>query len=91
MPLFSIQDDKEKKLANETILPMKRESQNRKVLKHLIKYRKIDGVTAWNKYGIMAVMRRIYDLRRMGYYNIATEIVKSKSGSRYAVYVFKPF
>jgi hypothetical protein len=73
---------------------MKRESQNRKVLKHLIKYHKIDGVTAWNKYGIMAVMRRIYDLRKK--YDIDTKMVKSKSrsmtGSRYAVYVFKqPF
>jgi hypothetical protein len=67
-----------------------RESQNQKVLKHLIKYRKIDGVTAWNKYGIMAVMRRIYDLRKK--YEIDTKMVKSKSGSRYAVYVFKqPF
>jgi hypothetical protein len=67
---------------------MKRESQNRKVLKHLIKYGKIDGVTAWNKYKIMAVMRRIYDLRKMAY-DIDTKMVKSKSGSRYAVYVFK--
>jgi hypothetical protein len=74
---------------------MKRESQNRKVLKHLIKYGKIDGVTAWNKYGIMAVMRRIYDLRKQGY-AIDTVMTQSKSrsmtGSRYAVYVFKqPF
>ena len=60
---------------------MKRESQNRKVLKHLIKY------------GIMAVMRRIYDLRKQGY-AIDTVMTQSKSrsmtgsmtGSRYAVY-----
>jgi hypothetical protein len=74
---------------------MKRESQNQQVLKHLIKYGKIDGVTAWNKYGIMAVMRRIYDLRKQGY-AIDTVMTQSKSrsmtGSRYAVYVFKqPF
>lgn len=42
-------------------------AQNEEILRHLLTYGKITSLEAMNKYGIMRLGARIYDLKKQGY------------------------
>lgn len=42
-------------------------TQNEEILRHLLTYGKITSLEAMNKYGIMRLGARIYDLKKQGY------------------------
>lgn len=42
-------------------------SQNQQILKHLKRYADITALTAYEKYGVMRLSGRIFDLRAEGY------------------------
>ena len=56
-------------------------TQNEEILRHLLTYGKITSLEAMNKYRIMRLGARIYDLKKQGYpINTYLRVGKSRSG-----------
>ena len=67
-------------------------NQNQQVLNHLVKYGSITPRQALDRYGIMRLGARIYDLRKLGYHiNKVNESGKNRLGKpcKYARYYLK--
>lgn len=67
-------------------------NQNQQVLNHLVKYGSITPKQALDRYGIMRLGARIYDLRNLGYrIDKTTENGKNRLGKpcKYARYYLK--
>ena len=61
------------------------DSQNRKILKDLLKGDKLTPYSMLNRYGSLRAGARIFDLRKAGW-NIKTTMIKTKSGKHVAEY-----
>ena len=59
-------------------------TQNEQVLKHLMVYGKITSLEAIEKYGILRLGSRIYDLKKKGY--LRSGVARNGEGMIYAEY-----
>ena len=67
-------------------------NQNQRILNHLVQYGSITPKQALDRYGVMRLGARIYDLKKLGYNIIkTTEKGKNRYGepSNYARYHFR--
>lgn len=63
-------------------------SQNERILEYMLKGGSLTPLSALKKFDCLALSSRISDLRRLGKYNIKSELVKTKSGklvSKYSI------
>tara|TARA_R100000152_G_C6716075_1_gene142800 strand:+ start:54 stop:290 length:237 start_codon:yes stop_codon:yes gene_type:complete len=66
--------------------PNRKKSQKTYVLEALLKGAKLTPLTAMNSWGIMRLAAIISELRHKEGYNIATTMVKGRTGSKFAQY-----
>lgn len=70
---------------------MQQDTQNYKILKHLLEHDSITTFDAFSKYGITRLSGRIYDLKELGVNIDSTIVYKKVKGNpvHYAVYTVK--
>ena len=70
---------------------MQQDSQNYKILKHLLEHDSITTFDAFSKYGITRLSGRIFDLKDLGVNIDSTMVYKKVKGNpvHYAVYTVK--
>lgn len=67
-----------------------KDTQNKRLIRHLIEHKKITSLEAINRFGITRLSARIYDLKQQGYiFECKPIIVKNRYGEKVRVTEYK--